>query len=88
MIYLILVPLLVLLVVGLYYGLTSSGMLPGSSAEPYRSSPRSTSSGVFPRVPHTRELPQGCLIAIILAATAWFIVWGVLLFLALDLVRS
>lgn len=88
MLYLILIPLCVLMAVGLYYGLTSSGMIPGPPSEPYRSAPRSTSSGVFPRVPHARELPQGCLIALIVAATAWFIAWGVILVLALDLLRS
>ena len=89
MIYLVVIPLGILLAVGIYYGITSSGIMPGSSSEPYRpSSSRSTSSGVFPRVPHARELPQGCLIALILAAAAWFIAWGVLLVIALDLVRS
>ena len=90
--YLILIPLAVVMAVGLYYGLTSAGMLGQSSSgrSPSSSSrtPTSTSSGVFPRVPHARELPQGCLIALILAATAWFIAWAVILVLALDLLRS
>ena len=91
MIYLVVIPLCVLLAVALYYGLTSSGIIPGSTDRPYQStsSARSpSSSGVFPRIPHTRELPQGCLLAIIVAAALWFLAWGVLLVLALDLLRS
>jgi hypothetical protein len=90
MIYLIVIPLCVLMAVGLYYGITSSGMLGESSSQPYQSSPsrRSTSSGVFPRVPHARELPQGCLIALIVAAIIWFLAWGVILFIALNFLRS
>ena len=42
----------------------------------------------FPRVPQPRELPQGCLIALIVAATLWFIGWTVILVLALGLLRS
>lgn len=90
--YLILIPLAVVMVVGLYYGLTSGGMLGESSSGRSPSSgsrrPTPTSSGVFPRVPHARELPQGCLLALILAATAWFIAWAVILILALNLLRS
>lgn len=90
MIYLVLIPVCVLLAVGLYYGLISSGMLPGSSSQSYGTTPRarSGSEGVFPRIPHARELPQGCLLAVIVAAVAWFIAWGVILVLALDLLRS
>lgn len=90
MIYLVVIPVCVLLAVGLYYGITSSGIVPGSSSRPYQtpSSTRSTSSGVFPRVPHARELPQGCLIALIVASIVWFIAWGAILVLALYLLRS
>jgi hypothetical protein len=42
----------------------------------------------FPRVPRLRELPQGCLIALIVVATLWFIAWTVVLVLALGLLRS
>ncbi|CAN5153724.1 hypothetical protein BH24ACT1_BH24ACT1_00330 [soil metagenome] len=42
----------------------------------------------LPRVPRMRELPQGCLIALIVAATLWFIGWTVILVLALGLLRS
>ncbi|MDP8954630.1 MAG: hypothetical protein M3N37_06895 [Actinomycetota bacterium] len=88
MIYLIVIPLCVLMVVALYYGLTSAGLLGGQSNEPYRSPPRSTSTGSFPSAGRGRDLPQGCLIALIVAAAAWFIAWGVILVLALDLLRS
>lgn len=44
--------------------------------------------GIFPRVPHVRELPQGCLIALIIAATLWFVAWTVVLVLAFGILRS
>lgn len=43
--------------------------------------------GIFPRVPHLRELPQGCLLTLIVAATLWFVGWAVLLVLAIGLLR-
>ncbi len=43
---------------------------------------------MLPRVPRMRELPQGCLIALIVVATLWFIAWTVVLILALGLLRS
>jgi hypothetical protein len=42
----------------------------------------------FPSVSRLRELPQGCLIALIVFATLWFIAWAVVLVLALGLLRS
>jgi hypothetical protein len=85
MIFLIVV-LCVLLGVGVYAGLMSSGILPGSEREETRSF--SSGSGVLPRAPHLREMPQGCLIALILAGVVWFIAWGVVLVLALNLLGS
>ncbi len=41
-----------------------------------------------PRVPNMRELPQGCLLAIIVAGFVWFSLWGVVLVLALRFLRS
>lgn len=43
--------------------------------------------GIFPRVPRLRELPQGCLLALIVAATLWFVAWAVLFVLAIGLIR-
>ncbi len=96
----------VLLSVGLYVGLTSSGIVPGAERQerPERSGPgfagrtgyptfghdRSNESsagmfGIFPRVPRLRELPQGCLLALIVASALWCIGWTVLLVLAIGL---
>ncbi len=96
--------LAVLLAVGLYVSLMSSGIVPGpqaprgddlaASRTSYRNlSDRASGSdsglfGIFPRVPYLRELPQGCLLALIVAATLWFIAWGVLLVLAIALLRG
>ncbi|MDQ3353020.1 MAG: hypothetical protein M3507_00775 [Actinomycetota bacterium] len=102
------VMLAVVLGVGLYAGLMSSGIVPRpqweGSDDPdpdadrrtsYRSLSGSRASdsgdglfGIFPRVPHPRELPQGCLLALIVAAALWFIGWTVLLVLAIGLLRS
>lgn len=96
------VVLAVLLGFGIYAGLMSSGIVPGQRGDPPRSgatrsygnygSPSSSSSsgmfGVFPRVPHAFELPQGCLVALIVAAVLWIVAWGVILVLAFQLLRS
>lgn len=34
------------------------------------------------------RLPQGCLIAVLLFAAVWFVLWGVVLFLALRILTS
>jgi hypothetical protein len=96
----------VLLSVGLYAALVSSGIVPGPQSgggtDPGvagRTSYRNLSGrrvgqsdtglfGIFPRVPHLRELPQGCLLALIVASALWFIAWTVLLVLAFGLLRS
>lgn len=95
----------VVLAVGLYVGLMSSGILPKPEGEassdvggPTRAfrqfggSPDREAGnglfGIFPRVPHLRELPQGCLLTLIVAAALWFIGWTVALVLAIGLLRS
>lgn len=93
----------VVLAVGLYFGLMSSGILPdegkreatrpGRTGAPSGRLGSSTNAGsgmfgIFPRVPHLRELPQGCLIGLIVAATLWFIAWTVILVVAMNLLRS
>ncbi len=94
------VVLSVLLGIGVYAGLISSGILPneqrsggnlsGSRSTASRSTASSDSGmfGVFPRVPHVFELPQGCLVALIVAALLWVVAWGIVLVLALKLLRS
>lgn len=85
MIFLVIV-LCVLLAIGVYAGLMASGILPGQEK---RETPSfSSSSGVLPRAPHLRELPQGCLIVLILAGLVWFVAWGIVLVLALNLLSS
>lgn len=39
-------------------------------------------------VPRMRELSPGCLISLIVAASIWFILWGIVLLLALRLLRT
>ncbi len=41
-----------------------------------------------PRIPNMRELPQGCLLALVLTGFVWFTLWGVVLVLALRFLRS
>ena len=76
------------LIVGVaVYGLLSqTGVLP--TLTDTRERTPSSSPLAEGRVPHLRELPQGCLIAIILAALVWFALWGLVLFLALRFLRS
>ncbi len=72
-----------------YFALYQLGVLPGpSSAEP-RSSSAPGSFGA--RTPlqdalRDRQLPQGCLISVIVAAGLWFLLWGVVLIFALRFV--
>lgn len=35
-----------------------------------------------------QELPQGCLITLIVAGAVWFLLWGIVLILALRFLRS
>jgi hypothetical protein len=35
-----------------------------------------------------RELPQGCLISLLVAGAVWFLLWGIVLILALRFLRS
>ena len=63
-----------------YLALLQMGLVPTPSGE-YKES-RSLS---VPRLP---ELPQGCLIALILAGLVWFVLWSFVLVLALRFLRS
>lgn len=63
-----------------YLILLQTGMVPGPSGE-FRQM-RSV------KVPHLPELPQGCLIALILAGLSWFVLWTFVLVLALRFLRA
>ena len=39
-------------------------------------------------VPRMKELPPGCLVSLILAGSIWFILWGIVLLLALRLLNT
>lgn len=39
-------------------------------------------------IPRMRELSPGCLLSLIVAASIWFILWGIVLLLALRLLRT
>jgi len=39
-------------------------------------------------IPRMKELPPGCLLGLIVAASIWFILWGIVLILALRLLRT
>jgi TRAP-type C4-dicarboxylate transport system permease small subunit len=39
-------------------------------------------------IPRMKELPPGCLVALIVAGSIWFILWGIVLLLALRLLRT
>lgn len=42
----------------------------------------------FHRPPRLRELSPGCLLALIVAGSLWFIAWGIVLLLAIRLLRT
>lgn len=39
-------------------------------------------------VPRMKELPPGCLVTLIVAGAIWFILWGIVLLLALRLLNT
>ena len=39
-------------------------------------------------IPRMREMPPGCLLSLIVAAAIWFILWGIVLILALRLLGT
>jgi hypothetical protein len=42
----------------------------------------------FNRPPRLRELPAGCLLTLIVVGSVWFIAWGIVLLLAIKLLRT
>ena len=63
-----------------YLALLQAGLVPGPSGQ-YRES-----RGM--RVPRLPELPQGCLIALVVAGVVWFVLWSFVLVLALRFLQS
>ena len=97
MIYLIVILIVLLVFAGVYAIVSQVGFLepPGGSS----SSSSSTYSGGYSgggrmgtatgfRIPHFGELPEGCLLAVILASLVWFVAWAIVLILALRIIRS
>ncbi len=88
MVLVILVVVCILFAIATYYILYQLGVLPGPGASPGASS-GSTVAPFGARTPlqearrQTRELPQGCLVSLLVGATLWFLGWGVVLVLAL-----
>ncbi len=82
----LIVALCLLLGIGVYAGLMASGILPGEDRDERPS--LGGGGGMLPQAPHLRELPQGCLIVLILVSLAWFAAWGIVLVLALNLLSS
>lgn len=89
MVLVIIVVVCVLFGVATYYILYQLGVLPGPGPSP---SPPSGSTPLSPfgaRTPlqearrQTRELPQGCLVSLLVGAALWFLGWGLVLVLAL-----
>lgn len=78
--------ILIVVVLSLVFGglgylvLLRAGLVPGPGGV-YRE-PSST------RVPRLPELPQGCLVALIVAGVVWFVLWSFVLVLALRFLRS
>ncbi|MGH9156829.1 MAG: hypothetical protein ACRD1K_13560 [Acidimicrobiales bacterium] len=63
-----------------YLALLQAGLVPGPSGQ-YREA-----RGL--RVPRLPELPQGCLLVLIVAGVAWFVLWSFVLVLALRFLRA
>lgn len=82
----LIVALCLLLGIGVYAGLMASGILPGQDRDERPS--LGGGGGVMPQAPRLREMPQGCLIVLILAALVWFVAWGIVLVMALNLLSS
>ncbi len=85
MIYLIVILVMVLAFAIVYGILYQMDLL----EPPSRSGSATEGFGAGPfRVPHFGELPQGCLLTVILVSLVWFVAWAVVLILALRVLRS
>ncbi len=95
MIYLIVILIVLLVFAAVYAILSQVGFLEppegsGSSSSysgGYSGGGRTGTATGF-RIPHFGELPEGCLLAVILASLVWFVAWAIVLILALRLIRS
>ncbi len=92
---------IILFVVCLLFALATYGILyqlgviPGSPASGQRTaSPASPGLGLRARTPLEQarrggwELPQGCLVTVLTGAALWFLLWGVVLVLALRFLSN
>ncbi|MBW3546633.1 MAG: hypothetical protein KY452_00650 [Actinobacteria bacterium] len=89
----LIVALCLLLAIAVYAGLMASGILPSEDRDERPSLGGGGfggggGGGVLPQAPRLRELPQGCLIVLILVSLAWFAAWGIVLVMALNLLSS
>ncbi len=99
----ILVVFLCLIVAAVVYAvLAQTGVLPGpvqqnrvGASDEFRLRPQGFGSPLPPTIARPlsrafrlRELPQGCLITLIVAGAVWFLLWGIVLILALRFLRS
>lgn len=81
MVIVIVVVVLFLVFGGVGYALLfQAGIVPGVGGE-YREARAM-------RVPHLPELPQGCLITLVVAGLVWFVLWTFVLILALRFLQS
>jgi hypothetical protein len=78
-IFIVVVLFLVFSAIG-YLLLVQAGLVPGPGGA-YRDS-----RGV--RVPRLPELPQGCLVLLLVAGVVWFVLWSFVLVLALRFLQS
>ena len=92
MIVVILVVVCLLFAVATYFILYQLGVVPGppgtddrtAGASPFSFGTRSP----LERAQSDREWPQGCLISVLVAAGLWFLLWGVVLILALRILSD
>ena len=85
---LVLFAVCVLFALATYGILYQIGVIPGSPASEQRT-PSTSGLGLRARTPleqarsGERELPQGCLVTLLAGAALWFLLWGIVLVLAL-----
>ena len=92
MIVVILVIVCLLFAVATYFILYQLGVVPGPSGSEGRfseSPPLSFRTRTpFQEARSEREWPQGCMISVLVAAGVWFLLWGLVLVLALRVLSN
>ncbi len=80
----------ILFALGTYGILYQLGVIPGSPGSSERTAPSASSGlGLRARTPLEQasrggwELPQGCMVTVLTGAALWFLLWGIVLVLAL-----